>query len=98
MRPSTPIPASLSISAGSLIVHGITLRFSAWASATSSALTLRQNGDQMAHPAARASRTIELPWSAALSPACQGEAPSGPGRTVFVLLDSIVRQDVAMSG
>ena len=91
--------ARRAISSGSLTVHGTTFE------------TKRMRfGDQFCRDVAperrprraagclaQAARS-ESPCSAALRPACQGEAPSSATRTVFMPLDSIVRQTVAICG
>ena len=52
------------ISAGLFTVQGSTFRPIAWASLTFAAVTLRQNGDQTAQPAALANDGTEPPWAA----------------------------------
>src|ERR1700675_3474308 len=79
-------------------VHGTTFRPSAWASLTFSAVTLRQNGDQTAQPAWLANRGTEPPWAARSSPASHGEGWPLARPTVSILLLSIDRQPVAISG
>src|SRR6266851_9811590 len=86
------------ISVGLFTVHGNTFRPSAWASLTFSAVTLRQNGDQTAQPACLASRGTEPLWAVRSSPASHGEGRPLARPTVSMLLLSIDRQLVAISG